>query len=61
MMSSQREWAFESFFGASLLFISFSLLNDNDSDHWFSQLSLCPQCQSAWILALSLFGEKLAR
>ena len=38
-----------------------SLLNDNDSDHLFSQLSLCPPCQRAWTLALSLFGEKLAR
>ena len=49
-------------FSFSLLFhISPMSVNDNDSDHWFSQHCLCPECQSAWTLAFSLFGEKFAR
>ena len=43
------------------LFSSISLLNDNDSDHWFSKLSLCPWCQSARAFGPLVFGEKLAR
>ena len=45
----------------SVLLFFLCLVNENDSDHWFSQLSLCHKCQSARTLALSLFGEKLAR
>ena len=41
--------------------LSLPLLNDNDCDRWCNQLSFCPQCKSARTLALSLFGEKLAR
>ena len=43
-----------------LMSFSPSVLDDNDNDHPCTRLSLCPWCQSAWTLALLLFGEKLA-
>ena len=63
---SSRVYLSSHLFLSSLMSISFacqlslSLVNDSDNDHSFSRLSLCPWCQSARTLALSLFGEKFA-
>ena len=37
--------------------LSLSVLNDKDGDHWFSQLSLCPQCKSEWTLPFRCLAQ----